>query len=406
MLSGRVPPAVFLGVRRLNKRGVRALGAVAVQVPVAPVMLAPDSPLLAGRARPVQPARADADSSAAQPDLAGRLPRRDLPVVVVVGASGPRRHTAIRCISSPSKSASLGRARSRLRAVSQPANRFSSQRLPPPRPRAPLRHSGAVGGVPLLAVAGWAADSDLAGKHGDGHGGSTGMGTLIEMLGVTREYDIGTERIKALNAVDIAVAAGEFVAIMGPSGSGKSTTMNVIGCLDKPTAGRYVLDGVDVSQLDDAALAGLRNVKIGFVFQQFNLLARTTALENVELPMMYAGVPRRERRERAQAVLERVGLGDRLHNRPNELSGGQQQRVSIARALVNNPAIILADEPTGALDSHTTAEILGLFAQLHAQGNTIVMVTHEPDVGRRAKRIIRFRDGRVESDSAIEDVTL
>lgn len=232
------------------------------------------------------------------------------------------------------------------------------------------------------------------------------MGTLIEMLGVTREYDIGTERIKALNAVDIAVAAGEFVAIMGPSGSGKSTTMNVIGCLDKPTAGRYVLDGVDVSQLDDAALAGLRNVKIGFVFQQFNLLARTTALENVELPMMYAGVPRRERRERAQAVLERVGLGDRLHNRPNELSGGQQQRVSIARALVNNPAIILADEPTGALDSHTTAEILGLFAQLHAQGNTIVMVTHEPDVGRRAKRIIRFRDGRVESDSAIEDVTL
>ncbi len=228
---------------------------------------------------------------------------------------------------------------------------------------------------------------------------------LIEMVNVTREYHVGGDLVCALNRVSFTIRHGEFVAIMGPSGSGKSTTMNVIGCLDKPTSGLYRLDGQDVAKLDDARLAELRNLKIGFVFQQFNLLARTTALENVELPMMYAGVSHRERRLRAEEVLERVGLRDRMKNRPNELSGGQQQRVSIARALVNHPALILADEPTGALDSHTTEEILTLFEQLHEQGNTIIIVTHEPEVGRRAKRIIHFRDGHIESDSKAKDVS-
>lgn len=225
------------------------------------------------------------------------------------------------------------------------------------------------------------------------------MSALIEIHNLVREYVIGDQTIQALNGVNLTINHGEFVAIMGPSGSGKSTAMNMIGCLDVPTSGRYVIDGYDISSLSEDQLAELRNHKIGFVFQNFNLLSKTTALENVELPMMYAGVPSRIRRQRAIEALERVGLADRMHNKPNELSGGQQQRVSIARALVNNPVLLLADEPTGALDSRTTADILALFDELHEQGNTIVIVTHEDEVGRHAKRIIRFRDGQVESDT-------
>ena len=230
------------------------------------------------------------------------------------------------------------------------------------------------------------------------------MSALIEMSDVVREYWIGGELVRALDGVNFTIGHGEFVAIMGPSGSGKTTAMNVIGCLDRPSRGSYKLDGHVVSQMNDRELAELRNRKIGFVFQQFNLLARTSAFENVELPMMYAGVARKERRKLAIAALERVGLGHRLANRPNELSGGQQQRVSIARALVNRPALLLADEPTGALDSRTTAEILELFEELHAQGNTVILVTHEPDVGQRAHRVIRFRDGQLEADSARKEV--
>lgn len=224
------------------------------------------------------------------------------------------------------------------------------------------------------------------------------MATLIDIRDLVREYVLGDEVIRALDGVTLSIGHGEFVAIMGPSGSGKSTAMNMIGCLDLPSSGQYILDGHDVKGLSEDQLAELRNEKIGFVFQNFNLLPKTTALENVELPMLYAGIPARERRRRAVEALDRVGLGNRLGNRPNELSGGQQQRVSIARALVNNPALILADEPTGALDSHTTEDILQLFDELHEQGNTIVIVTHEDEVGKHAKRIIRFRDGRVESD--------
>lgn len=225
------------------------------------------------------------------------------------------------------------------------------------------------------------------------------MGTLIDIRDLVREYVLGGDVIRALDGVTLNIQHGEFVAIMGPSGSGKSTAMNMIGCLDLPSSGQYILDGYDVKGLSEDQLAELRNQKIGFVFQNFNLLPKTTALENVELPMLYAGVTARQRRQRAVEALERVGLGDRLGNRPNELSGGQQQRVSIARALVNQPALILADEPTGALDSHTTEDILRLFEELHHQGNTIVIVTHEDEVGRHAKRIVRFRDGRVESDT-------
>ncbi|MGH9379128.1 MAG: ABC transporter ATP-binding protein [Thermoanaerobaculia bacterium] len=221
---------------------------------------------------------------------------------------------------------------------------------------------------------------------------------LIELSRVTKIYDMGAEQVHALDGVDLAIEAGEYVAIMGASGSGKSTLMNVVGCLDRPTSGHYRLDGVAVEELDDEALAAIRNKKIGFIFQTFNLLARTDALRNVELPLIYAGTSPAERRERARRALERVGLGDRVHHHPNELSGGQRQRVAIARALVNDPSLLLADEPTGNLDSATTAEIMRLMDALHQSGNTVIVVTHEPDIAERAARRIVLRDGRVVED--------
>ncbi|HEX7140720.1 MAG TPA: ABC transporter ATP-binding protein [Vicinamibacterales bacterium] len=218
---------------------------------------------------------------------------------------------------------------------------------------------------------------------------------LIEMRELTRVYQLGPQEIYALRGVDLVIENGEYVAIMGPSGSGKSTIMNIIGCLDRPTSGRYLLDGIPVESMDDDELAAIRNKKIGFVFQTFNLLARTTALQNVELPLVYAKIPRAERREMAEEALAAVGLRERMHHQPNELSGGQRQRVAIARALVNKPSLLLADEPTGNLDSQTGREILDLFRELHSRGNSIIMVTHEDDVAQEAKRIIHIRDGKV-----------
>jgi putative ABC transport system ATP-binding protein len=218
---------------------------------------------------------------------------------------------------------------------------------------------------------------------------------LIAMNELTRVYDLGPQKIFALNGVNLTIEQGEYVAIMGPSGSGKSTLMNIIGCLDTPSSGSYLLDGVPVETLNDDELAAIRNRKIGFVFQTFNLLARTTALQNVELPLVYAKIPRAERRRLAEEALTAVGLSDRMSHQPNELSGGQRQRVAIARALVNKPSLLLADEPTGNLDSTTGREILDLFHELHARGNSIIMVTHEDDVAREAKRIIHIRDGKV-----------
>jgi putative ABC transport system ATP-binding protein len=219
---------------------------------------------------------------------------------------------------------------------------------------------------------------------------------MIEIQDATKTYRLGDVEVQALDGVSLRVDAGDWVAIMGPSGSGKSTLMNIIGCLDQPTSGSYKLDNLEVARMDDKQLAAVRNRKIGFVFQTFNLLKRTTALANVELPLVYAG--RADRRQRAVAALEQVGLGDRLNHRPNELSGGQQQRVAIARALINDPAIILADEPTGNLDSKSGLEIMGIFHQLHAQGMTLVMVTHDPDVASQCRRIVHIRDGRVTAD--------
>jgi putative ABC transport system ATP-binding protein len=223
---------------------------------------------------------------------------------------------------------------------------------------------------------------------------------LIELRDIQKVYDMGAEKVHALNGVDLTVERGEYVAVMGSSGSGKSTLMNLVGCLDTPTSGSYVLNGVAVQELDDTQLAAIRNKEIGFVFQTFNLLSRTDALHNVELPLIYAGLSRAERRERARRALDKVGLGDRMHHQPNELSGGQRQRVAIARALVNQPSILLADEPTGNLDSATSEEIMQLFDELHQGGNTVVLVTHEADIARHAWRQVILRDGQVISDQA------
>lgn len=229
------------------------------------------------------------------------------------------------------------------------------------------------------------------------------MRPVIRIENLKKIYRIGDQEIHALRGVSLTIEEGDFVAIMGPSGSGKSTMMNIIGCLDQPSSGEYYLDGHPVSMADDNALAIIRNQKIGFVFQNFNLLPRTSALENVEVPLLYAGISAKERRKRALQALIGVGLGNRLHNKPNELSGGQQQRVSIARALVNNPVILLADEPTGALDTRTSIEIMNIFQRLNDEGKTIVLVTHEPDIAAHAKRIVRFRDGQVVSDEPVAD---
>ena len=223
----------------------------------------------------------------------------------------------------------------------------------------------------------------------------TNGGPIIRLLDVSRVYDLGKVQVPALVDVDLEVAEGEFLAIIGPSGSGKSTMMNILGCLDRPTSGRYILDGTPVDTLNDDGLARLRSRSIGFVFQSYNLLPRTSALENVAAPLMYQGVPRHERHARARAALERLGLGDRMYHEPTELSGGQQQRVGIARALVTEPAILLADEPTGNLDSHSGAEVIALFHDLHASGRTIILITHDVDVAAVASRQVHIRDGRI-----------
>jgi putative ABC transport system ATP-binding protein len=229
---------------------------------------------------------------------------------------------------------------------------------------------------------------------------------IIELSNIAKSYKIGTEEIHALRSVSLDISKNEYVALMGPSGSGKSTLMNILGCLDSPSKGEYILNGIPVAKMLDNALAEVRNKEIGFVFQSFNLLPRSTALDNVMLPLIYSGYNKTDRLKRAKEVLEQVGLGDRMMHKPNELSGGQRQRVAIARALVNNPAIILADEPTGNLDSKTSVEIMGLFEEIHKNGNTIILVTHEEDIAQYAHRIVRLKDGIVERDYKNENVTI
>lgn len=225
------------------------------------------------------------------------------------------------------------------------------------------------------------------------------MANIIKIRNIIRDFELGQEIVHVLKGIDLDIEKGEYVAIMGPSGSGKSTLMNLIGCLDTPTGGSYILNGKDVSQMSDDELAEVRNKEIGFVFQTFNLLPRTTALDNVALPMVYAGASKKERTERAIKVLNDVGLSDRMDHRPNQLSGGQRQRVAVGRALVNKPSIILADEPTGNLDSKTGVEIMNLFEDIHKAGNTIIVVTHEEEIAAHAQRVIRLRDGMIESDT-------
>ncbi|MDR0969153.1 MAG: ABC transporter ATP-binding protein [Lentimicrobiaceae bacterium] len=227
---------------------------------------------------------------------------------------------------------------------------------------------------------------------------------MIRLTNISRHYKVGTELVKALDGIDLTIHQNEYVALMGPSGSGKSTLMNILGCLDTPTSGEYFLNGQNVSHMDDSRLAEVRNKEIGFIFQTFNLLPRSTALENVMLPLVYAGYGKTKRIEMAEKGLENVQLSDRMEHKPNELSGGQRQRVAIARALVNNPSIILADEPTGNLDTKTSIEIMGLLEQIHKEGNTIIVVTHEEDIALHAHRIVRMRDGKIESDKINKDI--
>ncbi len=227
---------------------------------------------------------------------------------------------------------------------------------------------------------------------------------LIQITDIGRKYVIGSETIHALKSVTLQIEKGEFVALMGPSGSGKSTLMNILGCLDTPTRGEYILNGINVSDMTDDELAEVRNKEIGFVFQTFNLLPRSTSLDNVALPLVYAGYSKKKRDELAQKALESVGLGNRVEHKPNELSGGQRQRVAVARALINDPSIILADEPTGNLDTKTSIEIMGLLEEIHSRGNTIILVTHEEDIAQHAHRIVRMRDGLIENDYPNNDV--
>jgi putative ABC transport system ATP-binding protein len=228
------------------------------------------------------------------------------------------------------------------------------------------------------------------------------MSQVIKIRSITRDFPLGQEVVKVLEGIDLDIDKGEYVALMGPSGSGKSTLMNLLGCLDTPTSGHYALNGIDVSSMSDDELAEIRNKEIGFVFQTFNLLPRTTALDNVALPMVYSGYGKQQRHERASEVLSDVGLSDRMDHRPNQLSGGQRQRVAVGRALVNKPSIILADEPTGNLDSKTSLEIMQLFDDIHKAGNTVILVTHEEDIAAHAQRVIRLRDGVIESDTKIK----